>query len=114
MIGDSVLGKIVGPNLFFSPSGSDQASPMRRIFFRFLKLLFVEQSGAKDGQGFLLVLLFAATLLAADDFARGNMEDLNRGMRGIHALATRPPGSTDLDAKIFGPDFDIDFFRFWK
>src|ERR1700693_2714225 len=42
MIGDAILWKIIGPDLFLSSSGPDQTAPVRRILFRFRKLLFLK------------------------------------------------------------------------
>ena len=48
MIGDAVLRKVIGANLFFAAAGSDLAFAVSRIFRLFLALFVLEQASAQD------------------------------------------------------------------
>ena len=68
-----------------------------------------EQAGAQDVEGLFLVLLLAAPVLAADDHAGGDVEDLDGGIGGVDALAAGAAGAADFDADFVGLEFEIDF-----
>src|ERR1700757_3352717 len=112
MIGHAILWEIVSPNFLFSATGANQASPVGRILFRFRELFFLEQSGTKNSQGLLLILLLAATILTSDDLTGGNMEDLYRRVCRVHSLAARASRPAHFDANILGLDFNINFLGF--
>src|SRR5690606_12258313 len=70
------------------------------VFFVFLADFVLEQTRAHDLQGALLVLLLTAAVLTADDAAGGNVQDLDRGVRRIDALAAGTAGAADFGAEI--------------
>ena len=48
MIGYAVLRKIVGANLFFTAAGTDLATALGAVFFRFFALLPLQQARTQD------------------------------------------------------------------
>ena len=77
MIRDAVLRKIIRPNFFFASARADLAAALRAVFGCFLLLLPLEEAGPQDRQRFFLILELAATVLATNDRARGNVQYLH-------------------------------------
>ena len=107
VIGDAVLGKIVSAHFFAPVARADLSFALRRVLFRLLALLLFQQAGTQDLHRLFLVLLLRATVLAAHAHARGKVQDLHGGVRGIHALAARAAGAADIDLEFVGLQFQV-------
>lgn len=112
MVRHAVLGEVVGSDFFLAAAAADQAAAMGGVFLAFLANFVFEQAGAEDLESALAVLDLAATVLAANDFAGGDVKNLDSGIGCIDALTAGAAGATNFDAKVFGADFNIYFFGF--
>jgi hypothetical protein len=112
MIGDAVLGEIVGANAFVAFAGADLCFSLGGIFGVFLRHLLFEQARAQHGQGARFVLLLRPLVGAADDQAGGFVNDLHGGIGRVHALAAGTGSAAAADLQILVLDFDVDLFRF--
>ena len=106
MIGDAVLGEIVGAVLFAAFAGADLVFAVGGIFRIFLGDLPVEQAGAQDIERLDLVFLLRTLVGATNDHAGGFVDDLHGGIRGIYALAAFAGGAADIDLDLIGFDLD--------
>ena len=102
MVSDAVLRKVVSADFFFAAARSDLTPAMGGVFLRFFTLFGFEQSRAQNIERFLLVLLLAPPVLAADDCTRGNMQNLHCGVSRVYALAAWSAGAANFDTKFFG------------
>ena len=64
MIGETVLGKVVGSDFLFATSGTNQVLSVRRLLFVLLTNLCLEQLGSQNLESFFLVLSLASPVLA--------------------------------------------------
>src|SRR5205085_10200409 len=113
-LSDDVLSRVVRADVFFAAAGTDLVPPMRGVFFFFLAPLILAQTRPHDLERFLFVLLLAAPVLATNDPAGRNVENLHGGIGCVHPLAARAAGTADFDPQILGLQFEIDFFGFGK
>src|SRR4029077_7894372 len=101
VVGDAILRKIVSADFFFAATRADLTPAMGRVFLGFFVLFGFEQSGAQNIKRFLLVLLLAPPVLAADDCARGYMQNLHRRIGRVYALAAWSAGAANFNPKLF-------------
>src|SRR5947207_118777 len=101
VVGNAVLRKVVSADFFFAATRSDLTPAMGRIFLRFFTLFGFEQTRAQNIERFLLVLLLAPSVLAADDCTLWNMQNLHCGISRVHALAAWSARATNFNAKLF-------------
>src|SRR5205807_99684 len=101
VVGDAILRKVVSADFFFAAAGSDLTPAMGRVFLRFFTLFGFEQTRAQNIERFLLVLLLAPPVLAADDCASRNMQNLHRRISRVYALAAWSAGAANFNAKLF-------------
>jgi len=85
---------------------------MRGILFFFLAALVLEQTRPHDLERFLLVLLLAAPVLAADNSSGRNMQDLDGRIGRIDPLPARAARAANFNTQILRFQLDIDIFRF--
>lgn len=112
VVGDAVLGVVVGANFFFASAAAEEGFAVGGIFF-FLGAAFVfEEAGAHDLQGAGFVLNLRASVLAADDASGGDVHDLDGGVGGVDALAAGAAGAADFDAEVAHGEDEVDFFGF--
>lgn len=107
VIGDAVLGEVVGADSFVAFAGADLGAALGGVFGVFLGAFGFEEAGAEDAQGLGLVFLLGAFVGAADDHAGGFVEDLDGGVGGVDTLAARSGGAADGDLEFVGFDFDV-------
>src|SRR3954471_21842659 len=107
MIGDAILGKIVGADLFAAFTGADLVFAKGGILGVFLGDFPFQQARAQDGHGLDLVLLLGTLVGATDDHAGGLVDDLHGGVRGVDPLATLAGSAADIDLDLIRLDLDI-------
>ena len=72
------------------------------ILVSLFALFGFEQARPQNIERFFLVLLLAAPVLAANDRASRNVQDLHRRIGRVHPLAARSAGTANFDPKILG------------
>src|SRR5271170_4963357 len=112
VVGEAVLGEIVGANFFAAVAGAD----LGFAFFGERGLLlfhfnFVE-AAAENAHTFFAVLDLGFFVLATDHGVGRDVRDADGGIRGVHRLAAGAGGTEGVDAQVFGFDFDVDVFGF--
>src|SRR5580698_3113123 len=112
MIGDTVLGEIVGAVLFAALTGADLVFAVGGIFRIFLGDLPVKQAGAQDIERLDLVFLLRTLVGATNDHAGGLVDDLHGGIRRVHALPAFAGRAADVDLDLVRLDFDVHLLRF--
>lgn len=75
MVGNTILGKIIGPNPFAPISRANLTFPVLGDFGFLFHLHLVQESGAEDLQGFSFVLELRFLVLADHHQASGQVSD---------------------------------------
>jgi len=112
VVGESVLGEVVGANFFGAVTRADHGFTLGGFGFGFFALLFVEEFGAEHFHGGGAVFVLGAFVLTLDDYAGGNVGDADGGVGGVDVLAAGSGGAIGVDSEVFGFDFDVYFFGF--
>ena len=112
VVGDAVLRKVVGADFFLASCPADEAAAVGGVFRVLLGAFVFEESGAEDLKRGGFVFLLRASVLAADDFPRGDVEDLDGRVGGVDALPPGAAGAADLDAEVLRAEFHVDLLRF--
>src|SRR5690606_6885954 len=100
VVGDAVLGKVVGADAFAAIARAHHGLAGRAAAaFVLAQLLFVEP-GAEHFQGLGLVLVLAALVLALHDKTGGYMGDANGGFGLVDMLAAGAAGAELVDAQV--------------
>ena len=76
VIGQAVLGKIVGPNFFVPFSCADLLAAGSFHLAPFLLPFFLEKAGGENPHGGSTIFDLRAAVLAADDETGGDVENL--------------------------------------
>jgi len=87
VIGEAVLGKVIGADLFVPFTGADLLTAGGLHFSPFLLPFFLQKAGSQDAHGGGAVFDLGAAVLATNDQAGRNMENLNRGIGGVEPLS---------------------------
>src|ERR1700676_504533 len=112
MVGDAILGIVVGADFFGAVAGFDLAAAFgANGGLLFFELHFIE-AGAKDAHGLGAVFDLRFFVLLRDDEPRRQVGDAHGGIRGVDRLAAGAGRAESVDAQILGFDFDIDFVGF--
>ena len=112
MVGEPVLGEVVGPDLLRAVARADHAPADGGLFLVGLALLHLQQPGAQHGHRLGLVLVLALLVLDLDHQAARQVRDAHRGVGGVDALAARPGRTLDVDAQVaLLVDLDLDLVR---
>ena len=112
MVGDPVLGKVVGANPLAAVPGADQRLSLVGPFLFFF-LAFVDRRVApsvRAGLGQILVL--ALFVLALDDDTRFVMRQSNGRFGLVDVLPARAAGVKLVDPVVVRLQIDVDIFRF--
>src|ERR1041384_4815128 len=112
VVGDTVLGEVVGADFFAAVARADLVAAggghPGLLFF----LLVGEKPGAKNAEGFGLVLQLGTFVGAANDETAGLVVDLDGAVRRVDALTAGTAGAADGDFHVLGFELDIDFLSF--
>src|SRR5688500_2378843 len=109
MVGDPVLGEVVGPDLVRAVARADHRAPGRRIGLALLRELAVVKPGPKDGERLCLALVLALLVLDLDDEAGRQMGDPDGRVGRVHRLPARPGRALDVDPQVLVLiDVDLD------
>ena len=112
MVGDPVVAKVVGPDLFRSLAGADLAPAILRDRFLLLALLHLVEPGAQHLHRLCAILdLRLLVLLRHHDAAR-KVGDADGGVGGVDALAARAARAEGVDPQILVVDLDVDLLGF--
>ncbi len=110
MVGDAVLGKVVGTYLLRAVACPHltAAHASHRLFG--LPPLAVVEHRAQHIHRLRAVLYLRALLLRGHDDARGNVRDPDRGLRLVHVLAAGTARFIRVDLQVARIDVDVDVF----
>src|SRR5438132_13836415 len=92
MVGDAVIGEVIGANLLRSFTGPDLGAAQIAALLSLASLLLLLQPGPQDGQRLGLVLVLALLVVDGDHHAGGEAGDEQRSVGGGNSpppLATR-------------------------
>ena len=87
VIGDAILRKIVGANLFTAVAGADLGAARIAEFFFLPRFFGFEEAGAQDGERFIFVLVLGFFVLAGDDETGWNVCDADGAFSCIDGLS---------------------------
>src|SRR5579859_307496 len=114
MVGDAVLGIVVGADFFGAVAGFDLATALGAdgglLFFEF----HLVEAGTKDAHGFCTIFDLGFFILLRDDEPRRQVGDAHSRVRGVDGLTAGAGRAESVDAQILGFDFDVDFVGFGK
>src|SRR5580692_968244 len=112
MVGDAVLGIVVGADFFGAVSGFDLAAAFGAdgglLFFEFH---FIE-AGTQNAHSLGAIFDLGFFVLLRDDETGGQVSDTHGGVRRIDGLAAGAGRAEGVDAQILGFDFNVDFVGF--
>src|SRR6266702_4628565 len=111
MIGDAILGEVVGPDLLGSVPGAHLGPALAGAGRFLLGDHLVEQARAQHLHRPDLVLELALLVLALDHEVRGQVGDAHRAVGRVDALAARPLRAEHVDPEIFVFDLHVDLLR---
>ena len=101
MVGQPVLGEVVGPDLLGSLARADHAPSQRRLDLGGLGPLAIEEPAAQDGHRLGLVLDLALLVLDGDDDAAGHVGDADGRVGRVDRLPAVTGGAVDVDPMSF-------------
>src|SRR6185312_7131827 len=112
MVGDAILGKIVGADFFAAVTGAHHGLAL--FGQRILLLLYFHFIKARSQHTHSLFAVFDLRLLVLATHHRvgGNMGDAHSGIGRVHRLTARTRGAERINAQIFGFDLDVHIFSF--
>jgi len=111
VIGEAVLGEVIGADFFVSFAGANLLTACGLDFSSLLFPFFFQKTGSQNAHGGSTVFDLGAAVLATNDQAGRNMEDLNRGIGGVDPLSARTTRATDFNTYFIGADLKFHFFR---
>jgi hypothetical protein len=112
MVGETILGKIIGTDLFVTFACADLFTAGGVDATLFFGPFFLEEPCGKNFHGVGAIFNLGATILATDNEACGNVHDLDGGIGGVNALASWTARAADFDAYFVGPNMELHFFGF--
>ena len=111
MVGDPVLGKVIGADLAASVAGAHLGLPLLGDGGVLPLLLRFIQTGAQDLHGPLPVLVLAAFVLTLHHRAGGQVGDADGGLRLVDVLAACAAGAVGVDLQVLGVDGELHLLR---
>src|SRR5205823_10012750 len=108
VIGDAILGEVVGPDLGRAITGAHLRPPLAGTGGLLLGDHLVEQPGAQYLERLDLVLQLALLVLALDHEIRGQVGDAYGAIGGVDALTARSLGAEHVDPEVLLLDLDVD------
>jgi len=100
VVGDAVLGDVVGADLLRPLAAADLGAPGGVHFFALLALLDVKDASAEDSHRLGTVLELGAFVLADGDNAGGEVGEAHGGGVLLYALAAVAAGVEDVNAEL--------------
>lgn len=110
VIGEAVLGKVIGADLFVAFARTDLLPAGGLDFAALFFPLFFEKTRSKNAHGGSTVFDLGAAILATDNEAGGKVKDLDGGVGRVDPLAAGTAGATNFNADFIGADLKFDFF----
>ncbi len=112
MVGDAVLGKVVGTNFFGAVAGADLGQSGVAVGFLVFFLFDGEKTGAENVHGFELIFELGFFVLAGDDEAGGDVGDTDGRISGVDGLAAVAGTAINIDTEVGVVYGEIGFFGF--
>ena len=112
MIGDSIVGVVVGANALAAVTRSDQRLTLIGSVLVNLALLKVVDSRFQNPQRFGEILVLAFFILNGDDDPSLMMRQSNGRISLVNLLATGTAGAIIVSPIVIGLDVDLDILRF--
>src|ERR1700691_5896302 len=110
VIGDAILGKVVGADFFAAIAGADLLfSGLRELGVLFFHFHLV-QARAQHAHALLAIFDLRLLVLATYHGVGGQVGDAHGGVSSVDRLAARPGRAEGINADVLGFDFDVDFF----
>src|SRR5438093_3154870 len=111
MIGDAMLGEVVGPDLLGSVPGAHLGPALAGAGRFLLGDHLVEQARAQHLHRLDLVLELALLVLALDHEVGGQVGDAHGAVGRVDALAARPLRAEHVDPEVLVFDLHVDLLR---
>ena len=112
VIGEAVLGKVVGANLLATLASADHRVALLGDGLALLLLLHLEQAAAQHLQGPLPVLDLRLLVLAGNDQARRQMSDAHGGVGSVDRLAAGTRLAERVHADFLGVNDNVHLVGF--
>jgi len=112
MVRDAILGEIVGTDTFIAFTGADLCLALGSVLRILLGNFPVEQTRAQNFHGLGLVLKLRTFVRATHHQAARPVQNLDRGVRSIYALAAGARRAANGNFQFLRLDFDVHFLRF--
>src|SRR3972149_12015589 len=100
MIGDAILGKVVGADFLAAIASADLATAGIALLLGAFFFSELEEARTEFFHGLFLVLDLRLLVLAADDQAARHMGDAHRAVSGVDRLPAGPGRTESIDAQI--------------
>src|SRR5580704_1574428 len=114
MVGDAVLGIVVGADFFGAVAGFDLAAAFGADRGLLLFELHFIEAGTQNAHSLGAIFDLGFFVLLGDDQARRQVGDAHGGISGVNGLTAWAGRAESVDAQILGLDFDVDFVGFGK
>ena len=111
MVGDTVLGEVIGADLAGPVAGAYLAFPLGGNGGVLLLLLGLVQLGAENFHGPVLVFILAALVLALHHRAGGQVGDADGGLSLVDVLSACAGGAEGVDLQVLGVDGELHLLR---
>src|SRR5438046_1137610 len=108
MVGDPVLGNVVGTDLLRPVAGANLRTPLARPRRLLLRHHPVQQPGPEDLERLDLVLQLRLLVLAFHFEAGRQVRDAHRAVGRVDALPAGAAGAEHVDAQVLVIDLDVD------
>ena len=100
MVGDAILGEIVGANPLGAIPRADLRGAQAGDLFMSFALLFFGYLGNQQAHRLLLIFMLASLLLAIGDDSCGKVRDTHGGIGGVDVLPPGPGRPIGVDLQI--------------
>ena len=107
MVGDAVLGKVVGADPLGAVHGAHLRAASGVGLGRGGRCPLSQEAGTQDPQGRLLVLQLRLLVLHGHHDAGGQVGEPHGGVGGVDALPARTGGAEDVDAQVGRVDLEL-------
>ena len=108
VVGEPVLGEVVGADLLRALARPDLRAPGRRLLRLLALALGLVEARAEHAHRLLLVLELRLLVLHRDDDPARDVRDPHGGVGRVDGLAARPGRAVDVDLQVLVLDRDLD------